>query len=113
MFYARPTTILRSSTFFAAVAITSFASAQTVAITAEGLGPCLQQLLHMVPAYAPAAEPLAALLKVHRDLARTAAPLLPPRLCLLQRLRLPRASARCPGAGLRFRPAPCTVCLTP
>jgi hypothetical protein len=51
---------------------------ETVAITAEGLGPCLQQLLHMVPAYAPAAEPLAALLKVHRDLARTAAPLLPP-----------------------------------
>ena len=36
MFYARPTTILRSSTFFAALAITSFASAQTVAITASG-----------------------------------------------------------------------------
>jgi len=37
----------------------------------------MQLLMAMVPPYAPAAEPLPALLKVHRDLARTAASVLP------------------------------------
>ena len=50
----------------------------TVATTVEGLGPCLQLLLQMIPSYSPVAEPLLAILKVHRDLACAAAPLLPP-----------------------------------
>jgi hypothetical protein len=49
----------------------------TTAITAECVGSCLPTLLSMLPSYCPSAEPLLGILKVHRDLARTAATDLP------------------------------------
>ena len=49
----------------------------TLTATAESIGQCLPHLLGMVPIYCPSAEPLLPILKVHRDLARTTAPLLP------------------------------------
>ena len=58
------------------------ASRDTAVPTAESIGGCLPHLLGMAPTYCPSAEPLLPILKVHRDLARTTAALLPMAIAL-------------------------------